>query len=211
MTELPFEFVVRADSFVLDLLAPKPVLSSAPFRGGWGTSRYFLNRTVSSDFCPEDISAALLGEVVAVGLPPEQTTCAVTAVNVAKYAAASATEEAVTAHVYLTAGIGNLSAPGRSPLASHKPGTINIFALLQAELPQAALVEAVQIVTEVKARVLRHKLTTEGFPATGTSTDTVMIAVLGGNPQPYCGAVTPMGYSLGKATEDALCQAIDKL
>ncbi|PZA05950.1 MULTISPECIES: adenosylcobinamide amidohydrolase [unclassified Meiothermus] len=200
---------LRPKALIVDLGALRRVLSSAPFRGGLSYSRYLVNRSVPRDFCPKDVEASVRAELEGLGLPPGACVAHLTAVDVAAHAYAEAEEQGVRVQVWLTAGLGNLAAPGLSPLAPALPGTINVLAVLHADLREAALVEAVQIVSEVKARSLRGRSTREGHPATGTSTDTVSVALLVGPRQNYCGAVTPAGRALGRAVDRALSAALE--
>ncbi|GGJ38281.1 adenosylcobinamide amidohydrolase [Deinococcus roseus] len=199
---------LKPSSLILDFLEPRTVLSSAPFNGGLTRARYVLNRTVGMDFCPVDVQQAVREEIRAVNLPPEQTVCCLTAVDVWKFGEGRAEEQGINVTAFVTAGLGNLSAPGLTPVSDHKPGTINTIVCIEAHLPDAALVEAVQMVTEVKARVLQGRETREGFPGTGTSTDTVTVVMLGGKEEKYSGAVTPVGRAVARAFEDAFREAI---
>jgi adenosylcobinamide amidohydrolase len=200
---------LRDRTLIVDLGASRRVLSSAPFRGGPSYSRYLVNRTVPKNFCPPDLGGVVRAELEGLGLPPSACVAHLTAVDVAAHAYAEAEEQGVRAQVWLTAGLGNLSAPGLSPLAASPPGTINVLAVLHAGLSEAALVEAVQVISEVKARHLRGRTTREGHLATGTSTDTVSVALLEGPRQEYCGAVTPAGRALGRAVDVALSAALE--
>lgn len=201
--------IVRDKTLIVDLGALRRVLSSAPFRGGPSYSRYLVNRTVPRHFCSPDVTGEVRAGLEGLGLPPSACVAHLTAVDVAAHAYAEAREQGVLAQVWLTAGLGNLASPGLSPLAAFRPGTINALAVLHAELAEAAMVEAVQIVSEVKARHLRERTTREGYPATGTSTDTVSVALLEGPKQQYCGAVTPAGRALGRAVDMALSAALE--
>lgn len=194
-------------ALIIDLKQPRRVLSSAPFGGGLVSSRYLVNSTVPEDFrCDAEATVrALLDRHELAGAA---TTCALTAVNVEHYQQARAVEQDVCATVFVTVGLSNLAAPGLSPLAPALPGTINIFALVAADLPDAALVETVQIITEIKARRLAGRLTRNGHPATGTSTDTVTVALLPGPSHAYAGAVTPVGRALARACDAALKLAL---
>ncbi|WP_084784979.1 adenosylcobinamide amidohydrolase [Calidithermus timidus] len=202
------KMTLRDRTLIVDLGASRRVLSSAPFRGGLSYSRYLVNRTVPKDFCPPDLGGVVRADLEGLGLPPGVCVAHLTAVDVAAHAYAAAEEGGVRVQVWLTAGLGNLAAPGLSPLALSRPGTINVLAVLHADLAEAAMVEAVQIVSEVKARCLRGRTTREGYPATGTSTDTVSVALLEGPKQDYCGAVTPAGRALGRAVDGALSAAL---
>lgn len=199
---------LRPGVMILDLREVRRVMSSAPFGGGLTSSRYLTNYTVSNDFCSDDTEASIRAMLLRDGLPVNATTCTLTAVDVARCQFASAREADVRASIYVTVGLGNLTAPGLTPLATRHAGTINIFALINADLPDAALVETIQIITEVKVRHLAGRSTPEGFPATGTSTDTVTVALLPGPREQYAGAVTAVGRALACATDTALTKAL---
>jgi adenosylcobinamide amidohydrolase len=202
---------LRDHAMILDLGGPRAVISSAPYRGGLVFSRFLLNTTVPSDFVALDLPSSLRVRLKALDLPLEQTTVCLTAVDVTKVQQGWASAGGLACTAFVTAGLGNLSAPGLTPIAPAYAGTINIFAVLQANLPPAALVEAVQMVTEVKARALSGRTTPHGDPATGTSTDTVTIALLDGPDSQYCGAVTAAGYVLARAVDLALERALEFL
>jgi adenosylcobinamide amidohydrolase len=193
---------------ILDLGRPRAVISSAPYRGGLVFSRFLLNTTVPSDFFVLDLPSSIRARLKALDLPLEQTTVCLTAVDVAKVQQGWANAGGFVCTAFVTAGLGNLSAPGLTPIAPACVGTINIFAVLEASLPPAALVEAVQMVTEVKARALLGRSTPHGDPATGTSTDTVTVALLPGPDSEYCGAVTAAGHVLARAVGLALERAL---
>jgi adenosylcobinamide amidohydrolase len=202
---------VRGSVLIIDLQQACALISSAPFRGGLVQSRYIVNATVAADYCPKDVSAAIAQQLETFGLPTGASTACVTAVDVNNHVWAEATEGDFRCTAVVTVGIGNLSSPGLTPAAQYQSGTINIIALIEANLPPAALVEAVQMVTEVKARLLAGRTTSDGFPATGTSTDTVTLALLPGPPSEYCGAVTLIGRALARACAEALGVALDKI
>ncbi len=208
---LPFALVVHDWALVVDLQHVHTVLSSAPYRGGLVQSRYIVNSTVAPDYCPPDVSSAIAKQLGILGLPIDASTACVTAVEVKNHVRAEAIECEFRCTAIVTAGIGNLSSPGLTPAAAYRSGTINIIALIEANLPPAALVEAVQIITEVKTRLLTGRLTSDGHPATGTSTDTVTVALLPGPVSDYCGAVTMVGRALARACAQALSAALVKI
>jgi adenosylcobinamide amidohydrolase len=209
MLQSLYTFELRPKALIIDLKHARPVVSSAPLGGGWCESRYLVNHTVDATFS-EDVENYLNLEIQRLGLPKEQTTCVMTAVDIHSYSYAQAVQGGVKARVYLTMGLGNLSSPGYSPLATYAPGTINMLVLLQASLPPSAMIETIQIISEAKTRCLQGLLTSEGYLATGTSTDTITVAFLPGDQQSYSGAVTPVGRSLGLAVNQAFQKAFVK-
>ncbi len=112
----------------------------------------------------------------------------------------------------VTAGISNATTAGVSPPAPlTKPGTINIVVLTDAQLSAPALVNAVITITEAKTDCL-HRLeirTSQGELASGTSTDTVVVAHTGeGFSLPYAGPATEIGWLVGRAVREALTKAL---
>ncbi len=106
-----------------------------------------------------------------------------------------------------TVGLGNLSAAGVSPPAPRSPGTINLLLFIDARLSRSAMVGAVITATEAKATVLaaRGFRTSEGWPASGTSTDALAIACTGrGSTLEYAGPVTTVGWLIGRAVRRIL-------
>ena len=96
----------------------------------------------------------------------------------------------------VTAGITN----------SSTVGTINAIVVLRDRPSVAAMVEAVKVITEAKCAVLRDLDVRSGSrPATGTSTDAVVVAAEDrGDPFDYCGPATPIGRAIGSAVARAI-------
>jgi len=119
----------------------------------------------------------------------------------------------VAAIAIVSAGGRNLCAAGLSP-AWNGPGcgTINTIAIVDARLSDAALLNLLTVVTEAKCLALRERgvLTEEGSPATGTSTDAVVVACTGnGRRHQYGGPVTLPGHLVGAAVLAATRAALD--
>lgn len=89
------------------------------------------------------------------------------------------------------------------------PGTINIILLVDGRLTPAALVNAVITVTEAKTMVLGEwqVRTAQGQPASGTSTDSVVVAATGRGPAlSYAGPATTVGWLAARTTRQAIEQ-----
>jgi adenosylcobinamide amidohydrolase len=120
-------------------------------------------------------------------------------------------EASLTVTVVVTAGVSNPAAPGFSPPAMALPSTINLILLLDAHLAPAAMVHAGMLATEVKTQMLLERgiLTPEGYTATGTSTDAVVVAGTDyGQVLPYAGPVTTVGWLIGRGVRTALAAAL---
>lgn len=109
--------------------------------------------------------------------------------------------------VVVTAGTGNATAPGRSPVAEPRPGTINIIALVEGRLSPGARAGLLQVITEAKTLALVEAgiRTPEGGIATGTSTDAVAAGWTGtGAYHEYAGPATPLGHALGRLVTEGV-------
>lgn len=121
--------------------------------------------------------------------------------------------EQLTVACIITAGLQVAEAAGLStPLPSLiTPGTINSILLIDAHLDTSALLNAIITVTEAKTGVLMEYgvLTQEGYQATGTVTDAVVIACTGrGDPLPYAGPGTHIGFLLAASVRRCLKEAL---
>jgi iron complex transport system ATP-binding protein len=114
----------------------------------------------------------------------------------------------------VSAGGRNLCAAGLSSAWNGAQcGTINTIAIVDACVSDAALLNLLTVATEAKGLALRERgvLTVEGFPATGTSTDAVVVACTGnGRRHQYGGPVTLPGHLVGAAVLAATRAALDE-
>lgn len=214
-TRLMTDFRVTDDTLVIDLGAPRLVLSSAPMHGGLVEARYVVNHQIPPR--PRDADPATspcrdpkgyLGGVVAhVGADPD-CVAFMTAVPVAYLVARREAHEDLWVEAFLTVGVTNAVRVGDAASAAAgrtkavPAGTINIILVTNARLEHRAMVEAVQVVTESKtATVLAEQVpTSKGRPgATGTGTDAIAIVSGDGPPLRYCGTHTKMGELIGRA------------
>lgn len=185
-------------------------LSSSFYGGGFGRVRHILNAYVAPDYASERpaydlrVIAARCGvHAPFIGL--------LTAVPLQRARLVQLQEGGLGVAVLATAGVGNATSAGVSPPFAAGPGTINLIVLLQARLSRAAMVNAVVTATEAKTAVLQalDVLTPEGGPASGTSTDTVTIAMTGVGPrQPYAGPATVAGWLIGRAVRQAVQESL---
>ena len=107
----------------------------------------------------------------------------------------------------ITAGISNPSAPilentyVNDCIEKEKPGTINIILIIDGKLTEHALVNLFITITEAKTLLfqelnIRMK---NGRPATGTSTDTIVVGFTGnGEIIEWSGYATEFGQSIGR-------------
>jgi len=116
-----------------------------------------------------------------------------------------------TAIAIATVGISNASTPGFSGVYHCKPGTVNLVVLLDADLDKGAMVRAATLAAEAKALAffqagVKGK---EGLPATGTSTDVIIVGCTGRGPSfRYAGPATLVGNLLSMAVYRAVSEGI---
>ena len=194
---------------------PLSILASAVVGGGSSNARTILNMHVDDKYDgerPEEDLAAVAAELgVAepfVGLMTAAHT------EFARCAVESLGDLSVAAVV--SVGLSNTSSAGVTPPvaggpadgdAAPRPGTINVILLVDGALTPAALVNAVITVTEAKTMTLTEwdVKTPEGGPASGTSTDSVVIACTGrGEELSYAGPATPVGWLAARAVRAAM-------
>lgn len=199
---------------------PLAVLSSAVAGGGYGRAREILNVHVDDKYDgerPQEDLAAVAAELGAkapfVGLMTAAYTqfarCAVETLGDLTVAAVVSIGLSNTTSAGVTPPIGLESAGAAVPgtAATPGPGTINVILLVDGALTPAAMVNAVITVTEAKTMTLGawDVKTPEGDAASGTSTDTVVVACTGrGEELCYAGPATPVGWLAARAVRAAM-------
>lgn len=200
----------KADAIHIQSAELMTTVSSSFFGGGFRRSRHILNAYVPLNYC-SDTPADDLRAIGARHGITEPFVGLLTAVPMRKARMAFVESDGLRAGVVATAGVGNATSAGVSQPYESTPGTINIIVLLDARLTRAALLNAVITVTEAKTAVL-HAMgvrTPDGAPATGTSTDTVTLAMTGqGAMQPYAGPATTVGWLMAKAVRQAVQESL---
>ncbi|WP_342620469.1 adenosylcobinamide amidohydrolase [Rhodoferax sp. GW822-FHT02A01] len=185
-------------------------LSSSFSGGGFNRVRHILNASVGENFCSETPQIDLHAIAARCGVTTPYVGL-LTAVPMRKLRMVFTREEALRVGVLVTAGVGNASSAGISKPFLSSPGTINIIVLLDAKLTRAAMVNAIITVTEAKSAVLNELgvRTSGGDLATGTSTDTVTIAMTGlGTSMQYAGPATTIGWLTAKSVREALRESL---
>jgi iron complex transport system ATP-binding protein len=196
-------------AIILRSQLPLQILSSAVVGGGLVRARYILNCHVRKGYCHPYPAADLAAMAHGLGIE-EPFVGMMTAARLHK-ARTTVLQEEITVAAIVTAGLSNPSAPGLSPPVIFQPGTINAILLIDAHLTPAALVNAVITATEAKAQIVLAygTRTPEGYTATGTSTDAIVVACTGrGEALPYAGPATLVGWLIGRCIRTALAAAL---
>jgi adenosylcobinamide hydrolase len=201
---------LTADALVVRSERSLCTLASAVVGGGFTRTRCIVNRHVHKDYDDRDPAADLLAFARARGID-QPFVGLMTAVRLSQARAATWHDGGTRIATIVTAGVGNSTAAGLSPPAVCAPATVNVILLVDGNLPPSAMVGAVITLTEAKTQLLleRDVRTSEGHPATGTSTDAVVVACTGrGAPLPYAGPVTRIGWLIGRSVRHVLGEAL---
>jgi iron complex transport system ATP-binding protein len=186
------------------------VLSSSLVGGGLTQTHYILNLHVHKGYDQPDPAGDLLAFAQERGIPGVFVGM-MTAANLDKTRLAVEQFQGLTVCTILSAGLSNACSAGISTPALYRPGTINVILLVNNRLSHAAMVNAVITATEAKCDCLRQlgRLTSNGEPATGTSTDTIAVAATErGKPLPYAGPATTVGWLIARAVRKSLDEAL---
>jgi adenosylcobinamide amidohydrolase len=221
--EIPRDIIDHTPAHVhTQLSGSRPVLSSAPYNGGWINADHLLILRVTQNFSGsrgpfEPLSDTFRNYCRQQGWSGV-TMGMMTSARMTSFRSARRSRKGVDITTLVTAGLSNARRSG-DPAEYRafdetgiKPGTINIIVLTNAILSPAAQVEAVMIATEAKAAVLQDIGATSpltGETATGTGTDAA--AVVSGFTAPkivFCGKHTVFGEMLASATMDALFSSL---
>ena len=186
--------------------APLRVVSSALLGGDLAATRHVVNLHVPPGYrgaCPADDLRAFAR---ARGLD-EPFVGLMTAAPTHEAVVATETEAGVTAVAVVTVGLGSPVAAGLGPVAPWRPSTINVIVLLDARLGPAAAINGVMTATEAKAGALAQSgvLAPDGVPATGTVTDSVVVAWTDRGPAlEYLGPAALGGWLVARAVRRAV-------
>ena len=199
---------VTVDPEAVVVVADRPwqVVSSAAVGGGVGHARSIVNLQVPKDFAHETLDARLSALARRRALPAPCVGLA-TAAWTAKAGIASESAGGITVVAAVTVGLGNPVAAGLTPRAAAAFSTINTIVLVDASPETAALVNAIVTATEVKTSVLHAAgvRCAGGEPATGTSTDAIVVAASGRAPAcRFGGPVSDLGWVVARAVRSAL-------
>ena len=218
---------IKDNKLVIHSKIPLRILSSAVLNGGPCDSKCIVNVQVSEDagsdledHVHKEAGDFLEDEIVKMGLPKEAVVAIMTAAKMKNVEVVNIKFEDlkvttfVTAGAYFAATAGDEIASKQTAFPTNKWGTINIIILIDANLEDNCMVNAVVTATEAKASALREldvRSRFSGEVATGTVTDSVVIASTKRGPKiQYAGTGTIIGELIGKSVKKALKKAIFK-
>ncbi|NPV73676.1 MAG: adenosylcobinamide amidohydrolase [Pelotomaculum sp.] len=206
-------YLVENKTFLIASRQLLKVLSSAVLGGERRRARFIMNHTVEETYSSESPAEDLarLAERMNLG---KDVLGLMTAVDVRRTVMSFGTRQDLAVATVCTAGVSNACSAGNLAVASEcvtAPGTINTVVLIDGNLTEAAMVNAVITATEAKTRAVFQAgiRLPDGAMATGTTTDAIVIACTGrGKPLPYAGSATDLGYLVGRTVYRAVAQGI---
>ncbi|CAM4270645.1 adenosylcobinamide amidohydrolase [Paenibacillus endophyticus] len=191
-------------------------LSSAILPGGFSFANRIINWKVPLDYNGVDPVLDMMNQFALWGSEPASTVGLITA---AKLTHASITESEGDRFNLLcctTVGTRNAARAGirRDTFSAYSPGTINTVLLIDGQMTESAMVNAIITATEAKAAAMQHLGIIEhasGQIATGTTTDAVVIGVsqrVDWNAvHAYAGAATTIGCNIGESVYRTVVEA----
>ncbi|MEM0156443.1 MAG: adenosylcobinamide amidohydrolase [Thermoplasmataceae archaeon] len=212
MHDLPFyQFHLYDTYYLIDFGTSIRKFSSAPYNGGIGTCRYYVNRTVPHDFC-EDVLSEGTHFLETHAVEPAQTCMNLTACDVRKFAFREINSAQFHISVWVTAGISNALSIGSHGFSS--PGTVNIAMLTDAPLMDSAAINGIQDMIEAKAQAFNDLKVLDpvtGKRTPGTSTDTVSLFIANtAEDLNFGGRLTDFGKNASVLVYDLVSEAIRK-
>jgi adenosylcobinamide hydrolase len=204
------EIEIDSKAVVVRAASPLTVLSSAVVGGGLCRARAIVNLHVPKHGPWGDAGLRLDAFAARRALPAPRVGL-LTAAWTERAQVAAESARGLTALVVTTVGLGNLVAAGWSPAAPAPPGTINAIVVVDADVEPAALVNLALTVTEVKTLVLvaAGLPSADGGPASGTSTDAIVVAATGRGPAVrFGGPISEAGSVVARAARAALTAGV---
>lgn len=214
MDLIPWSATVHDRTLVVTLPTLYRVLSWAPLGGGFREARSILNHQVRTDEYPAEEPEPFLSALARRIEAPEPVVGLMTGVLMERLVRRVIRQQSLTLECFATVSVSNALAAGDPATYEERPGTINIIVVTNHALTDAALVEAVGIITEAKTRALcetQVKSTASEHLATGTGTDCVAIACPTVRPAfRYCGKHTVLGELLGRVVHEAVLMGLQR-
>lgn len=211
------EDIKIVDNYVtIQTITPMKVVSSAMHNPGFGYYTHLLNRSVPKTYDERKPHHELRRFLQSEGYPIDKTVAMMTAVNACFATIREFTYEGLHLVVMITAGLGNAVDITRAfhRQEQYHAGTINTWVLINGKLSDEALFQAMISTTEAKVKALLDEDITDpttGTLATGTSTDSLLIASTEeGDFHQYAGPITMLGKVIGHGVYETMREAIQK-
>jgi iron complex transport system ATP-binding protein len=195
---------VSNEKIVFESPVPLRTMSSGVTGSGVGWHRYFVNRHVDQHYQCDNFKEEMILYLKEQGYDPNETVGMMTAVHLHDVSHQFFEEDGLSMFIVVTAGAGNAvdASLGEKRGFIVSPGTINTWVFVNGKLTEEAFIQSMMTATEAKVKALHACHVADpltGTPATGTSTDSILIAATQDGPfLPFGGSVTPLGRLIGK-------------
>jgi len=213
---IPIEGVkaeIKGRNVVIQSSSPLRALTSSVLSRGYAKFKAIVNHQIPEDYDHAEPDKVFLKAINSLGLP-KQTLGLMTAADVNNVSVVSKEHEKLTVCAVVTAGMVNPASAGDNTPEEMRSNTINIILLIDGNLTQRCMVNAVMTATEAKSAALRDLDIRSHFStelATGTTSDMIAVACTGrGRPIMFAGTATKLGELIGKTVQEAVKKAIKK-
>ncbi|MGB7401193.1 MAG: adenosylcobinamide amidohydrolase [Arcobacter sp.] len=191
------------------------VLSSAVLNGGLCDVASFLNLKVHKDISLPLLAPEETLNIKAIELAlPQPTTAMMTAASMKSLGHSIESHQGLIVECWVTSGLSNARRVGDIADEEISPGTINIWLYVNQALSDAALVEALIMLTESKVTAVHDAgilSPVSKLLASGTGTDSHAVFCPYGNEKiVYCGKHTLLGELIGRVVLKACSSSLDK-
>jgi adenosylcobinamide hydrolase len=209
------DWEIRGDTLIVVSNRILTVLSTSVLGGGYSQTRCIINHHVEKPFCHNSPGQYLKDVIRRPGFDPEATVGLMTAADLDNLAVKNEGSGDHQVCAVVTGGISNAASAGETAAALDSgAGTINIILLIGGVLKKSAMAGAIITTTEAKtAALLELGVKSQGgdLPATGTTTDAVVVAATAeGREYEFSGTGTVLGGLIGRAVKAAVIEAVKK-
>jgi adenosylcobinamide hydrolase len=209
---------LRLNEDRIEICLPQPVLalSSAIHPGGFSQAERIVNWKVPLSYQCDNPVQDLINRCTEWNCDPQRTIGLITAAKLTHASIQEAAGDRFNLLCCVTVGTRNAARAGlpRETFPAYTAGTINTIVLIDGQMTQSALVNAVITATEAKTAALQQLGIVEGkngMSATGTTTDAIVIGVSQrpqwGAVHAYAGAATSIGCQIGESVYAAVMEA----
>jgi len=204
---------IRERNIVIQSNSPLRALTSSVLSRGYAKFMAILNHQIPIDYDHLEPKKRFFETIDALSLP-KQTLGLMTAANIDKVSVVTEKHAELTVCTVATAGLTNPITAGDNAYETSQFHTINIILLIDGNLTQSCMVNAITTATEAKSAALRELDIRSHFstkPATGTTSDMIAIACTErGRRIMFAGTATKIGELIGKSVKKAVKIAIMK-
>ncbi|MCM3625846.1 adenosylcobinamide amidohydrolase [Paenibacillus glycanilyticus] len=191
-------------------------LSNAVHTGGLAEANVIVNWKVPLHYAGTDPAKDTASQLSLWGYSPERTIGLLTAAKLTHASIAEVEGDCFKLLCVTTAGTRNAARAGlpRATFSAYSAGTINTVLLVDGQMTDSAMTNAIITYAEAKAAALSDLFLTDSETngiATGTTTDAVVIGV-SGNPlyravHAYAGTATTIGNAIGRLVYETVTEA----